>query len=146
MIISLKDYKLSKLIHECCSLMLSQENIEKRKALSLLSKQSASGYIKSGLLSIQIEQYWYQVIDWHLNGFSFRLSPMRSFDNNQIFILRNAIYGNIDKLTLFLRAEIREINNYQAEAFFLDNGTKGIRDFNDFMARWALFEFPTAYT
>jgi len=70
-------------------------------------------------------------VQWH------RVGSLREGDT---FVIRGLAYGDLDSAPVFLRADVIQIGRGRLAARFLDLNVLGRRLFNDFMARWAVFE------
>lgn len=91
-------------------------------------------------LRFDFEGYSHRAIDWSLDGFRVQWHRVGSLREGDTFIIRGMAYGELETVPVFLRAEVLRIGQGQLAARFLDLNVQGRRLFNDFMARWAIFE------
>ncbi len=91
-------------------------------------------------LRFDFEGYSHRAVDWSLDGFCVQWHRVGSLREGDTFVIRGLAYGDLDSVPVFLRAEVIQIGQGRLAARFLDLNVLGRRLFNDFMARWAIFE------
>lgn len=91
-------------------------------------------------LRFDFEGYSHRAVDWSLDGFSVQWNRLGNLRVGDTFVIRGMAYGDLESAPVFLRAEVIRIGQGQLAARFLDLNVRGRRLFNDFMARWAVFE------
>lgn len=91
-------------------------------------------------LRFDFEGYSHCAVDWSLDGFRVQWHKLGNLREGDTFVIRGIAYGELDAAPIFLRAEVLRIGQGQLAARFLDLNVRGRRLFNDFMARWAIFE------
>ncbi len=91
-------------------------------------------------LRFDFEGYSHRAVDWSLDGFRVQWHKLGSLREGDTFVIRGMAYGELEAAPVFLRAEVLRIGQGQLAARFLDLNVRGRRLFNDFMARWAIFE------
>lgn len=91
-------------------------------------------------LRFDFEGYAHRATDWSLDGFSVEWHRLGGLRPGDTFIIRGLEYGDLETAPVFLRAEVTQIGQGHLTARFLDLNARGRRLFNDFMARWAVFE------
>lgn len=91
-------------------------------------------------LRFEFEGYAHRATDWSLDGFCVEWHKTGGLRVGDTFIIRGLAYGDLESAPVFLRAEVIHIGEGTLGAKFLDLNARGRRLFNDFMARWAIFE------
>ncbi len=91
-------------------------------------------------IRFDFEGYSHRAVDWNLEGFRVQWHKVGNLREGDTFIIRGLAYGDLEAVPVFLRAEVLRIGQGQLTARFLDLDVRGRRLFNDFMARWAIFE------
>lgn len=91
-------------------------------------------------LRFEFEGYAHRATDWSLDGFCVEWHRLGGLRTGDTFIIRGLEYGDLEATPVFLRAEVTRIGQGHLAARFLDLNARGRRLFNDFMARWAVFE------
>lgn len=91
-------------------------------------------------LRFDFEGYSHRAVDWSLDGFCVQWHRLGNLREGDTFVIRGMAYGDLDSVPVFLRAEVTRIGQGRLAARFLDLNVLGRRLFNDFMARWAIFE------
>jgi len=91
-------------------------------------------------LRFDFEGYSHRATDWSLDGFCVQWHRLGNLRPGDTFIIRGLAYGDLESVPVFLRAEVTRIGQGTLAARFLDLNARGRRLFNDFMARWAVFE------
>jgi len=94
-------------------------------------------------LRFDFEGYSHRAVDWSLDGFRVQWHRLGNLREGDTFFIRGIAYGELDAVPIFLRAEVLRIGQGQLAARFLDLNARGTRLFNDFMARWAIFELSS---